>query len=54
MKKIKFSELKRLCFCNSEKLIGKIFVINEIPYEWVGIGLVECKPDPKKNIEVIE
>ena len=53
-KKIKFSELKRLCFCNSNKLINKIFIINKIPYEWQGIGFVECDPDPKKHIEVIE
>jgi len=53
-KKIKFSELKKLSFCNSDKLIGKIFVINKIPHEWQGIGFVECDSDPKNQIEVID
>lgn len=53
-KKIKFNELKRLCFCNSDKLINKVFVINKTPHEWQGIGMVECNSNPKKEIEVID
>jgi len=53
-KKIKFNELKRLYFCNSDKLINKVFVINKTPHEWQGIGMVECNSNPKKEIEVID
>lgn len=41
MKKIKRSELKRLCFCNSAKLRTMKVVIEGVPYEWHGIGWVE-------------
>ena len=56
MKQMKFSEFRRLCFCNSKKLMDKIFIIGGIPHEWVGIGMVElrCEVDPEKHIEVID
>ena len=56
MKKIKFKELKRLCFCNSNKLLNKVFVIGGKPHEWVGFGMVEleCEVDPEVHIEVEE
>ena len=57
MKKITFKELKRWCFCNSKKLIGTVFLINNKTYEWIGIGMTECDSNPewmKRKIEVVE
>jgi len=55
MKTMKFSELKRLTFCNSEKLLNKQFFYNDQAHEWVGIGMVECNADPnKEHIRVID
>ena len=55
MKTMTFGEFRRLCFCNSEKLTGRVFVIDGTPYEWVGIGIVEVDEyDPEKAIEVVE
>jgi len=52
---IKFSKLKKLCFCNSNELQNKIYLIGGIPHDWQGIGMVECDLDPKKQtIEVVE
>ncbi|MCP4570565.1 MAG: hypothetical protein GY841_23520 [FCB group bacterium] len=53
---IKFDKLKRLCFCNSDELLDKVFIIGGKAHEWVGIGMVELKqePDPEKHITVIE
>lgn len=53
MKEIKFKDLKQLCFCNSDKLFNKVFLIDGVPHEWVGIGMVECKPDPLKTVKVV-
>jgi len=52
---ITFNELKRLTFCNSNKLLGAVIVIDGIPHEWVGIGLVECgEPNPKWTERIIK
>ena len=55
-KTIKFSEFKRLCFCNSSELMHNVYVIGGIPHEWVGIGMIEldCEIDQDKHIEVVE
>lgn len=54
MKTIKFKKLRHLCFCDSEELLNKIFIINKIPHEWIGIGMVECDIDNKKEQIVVE
>lgn len=56
MKKITFDELKRLSFCNSEKLQNKLYILGEDVVEWVGIGFIDVNipPDPEKHITVID
>lgn len=27
--------------------MGTVFIIGGTPHEWVGIGMVECEPNPK-------
>jgi len=56
METIKYSELKRLCFCNSKELHGKVFIIGNVAYEWTGIGMIELDIDPNsgEHITVIE
>ena len=55
MDEITFAKLRRWCFCNSNELLNKVFVINDIPHEWVGIGMIECELDPKKEaVKVVE
>jgi hypothetical protein len=54
MKTIRFKELKRLCYCDSKELYNKVFIIKGAPHEWIGIGFVECHPDPEKHVEVTE
>lgn len=51
-KTIKFSELKRLSFCNSPKLPKVIEIVGKIKgktvrvfKEWVGIGWIELDPE---------
>lgn len=49
-----FSRLRKLCFCNSKELHGKVFLINDAPYEWVGIGMLplDIDPDPEKHVTI--
>ena len=55
MQQMQFSELKRLTFCNSDKLYNKQFIIGGICHEWVGIGMVECNIEKdKEQIEIVE
>lgn len=35
--------------------MDKIFLIDGIPYDWQGIGMIECDLDPnKETVEVVE
>lgn len=45
MKTIKFSELKRLSFCNSKDLPKKI-IVDGIVREWMGIGWLDTEKPP--------
>ena len=53
-KTITFSELKRLCVCNSDKLTGQSYSYGGKNYRWVGIGMVEEGPATHDAIEVID
>lgn len=43
-KTIKFSELKRLSFCNSKKLPPRVWIGDQLKW-WVGFGWVDLDPD---------
>ncbi len=51
-KTIKFSELKRLSFCNSSKLPQKIIVDGQVK-EWVGIGWLDIDDKPSAKYPTV-
>ena len=54
MKKIKRSELKRLCFCNSDKLKDMLVVSKGKVHEWMGLGWVRINHPITEDMYEIE
>ena len=53
-KTIKFSEFKRLCFCNSKELSKNTYSYGGKSHSWNGFGMLEDGPTRHTDIEVID